>query len=86
MNGINMNIALGKLLKTITLKESLFSLVIFIPSIEGGGVEKNLYYIANFLSKKKINVYILTAYSDFKKKFNNSIKFISLNKYEKKKK
>ena len=62
------------------------SLVIFIPSIEGGGVEKNLYYIANFLAKKKIKVYIITAYCDFKKKFNNSIKFISLNKYEKTKK
>ena len=32
------------------------SLIIFIPSIERGGVEKNLYYIANFLSKKKINL------------------------------
>ena len=62
------------------------SLVIFIPSIEGGGVEKNLFYIANFLSKKKINVYVLTAYCDFEKKFRNSIKFISLNKYEKVKK
>ena len=30
------------------------SLIIFIPSIERGGVEKNLYYIANFLSKKKL--------------------------------
>ena len=62
------------------------SLVIFIPSIESGGVEKNLYYIANFLSKKKINVYVLTAYCDFKKKFSNSIKFISLNQHEKVKK
>ena len=62
------------------------SLVIFIPSIERGGVEKNLYYIANFFSKKKINVYVLTAYCDFKKKFKNSIKFISLNQHEKVKK
>ena len=62
------------------------SLVIFIPSIERGGVEKNLYYIANFLSKKKINVYVLTAYCDLKRKFNDSIKFVSLNKYEKTKK
>ena len=27
-------------------------LLIFIPSIEGGGVEKNLYIIANYLSQK----------------------------------
>ena len=30
------------------------NLVIFMPSIEGGGVEKNLFIVANFLSKKLI--------------------------------
>ena len=29
------------------------SLIIFIPSIENAGVEKNLYIIANYLAKKK---------------------------------
>jgi len=29
------------------------SVIIFIPSIENGGVEKNLYIIANYISKKK---------------------------------
>ena len=27
-------------------------LILFMPSIEGGGVEKNLYIIANYLAKK----------------------------------
>ena len=29
------------------------SVIIFIPSIENAGVEKNLYIIANYISKKK---------------------------------
>ena len=27
-------------------------LIIFMPSIEGGGVEKNLFIISNYLSEK----------------------------------
>ena len=44
------------------------SLLIFIPSIENAGVEKNLYLIANYIEKKKITVKILTAFN-CKKKF-----------------
>lgn len=51
-------------------------LVIYIPSIESGGVEKNLYYISNYLSKKKIDIYIVTANTNHKKYFNNKVKFI----------
>jgi len=50
----------------------LKSLLIFIPSIENGGVEKNLQIIANFLAKKKINIVILTAFKN--KNFCNSKK------------
>lgn len=46
-------------------------LIIFMPSIEGGGVEKNLFIISNFLAKKINNVYLITANSNFKKKFKN---------------
>ena len=28
------------------------NLIIFMPSIEGGGVEKNLFIISNYLGKK----------------------------------
>jgi glycosyltransferase involved in cell wall biosynthesis len=57
----------------------LKSLLIFIPSIENGGVEKNLQIIANFLAKKKINIVILTAFKNKNFKFSKNIKFINLN-------
>ena len=28
--------------------------IIFMPSIEGGGVEKNLFIVSNYLAKKSI--------------------------------
>ena len=52
-------------------------LVIFIPSIESGGVEKNLLYISDYLSKKDIKIYIITANYNKKKLFNKKINFIS---------
>lgn len=51
-------------------------LAIYIPSIESGGVEKNLYCISNFFLKKGIEVYIVTANNDKKKFFNKKIKYI----------
>ena len=46
-------------------------LVIFIPSIEGGGVEKNLFIIANYLSSINNNIKLITASKEFDKKFKN---------------
>ena len=43
-------------------------IVFYIPSIEGGGVEKNLYLLIEYLSKKINKIYIVTA----NKKNNNS--------------
>ena len=51
-------------------------LIIFMPFIGGGGVEKNLFLIANFLSKKLDKVKICTITNKFRKKFDNSINFI----------
>ena len=34
------------------MAKSQKKLIIFMPSIDGGGVEKNLFIISNFLSKK----------------------------------
>ncbi|AFS47844.1 glycosyltransferase, family 1 [alpha proteobacterium HIMB5] len=51
-------------------------LVIFMPSIEGGGVEKNLFIISNYLSNKLDNIILVTASKEYKKKFKN-IKIIS---------
>ena len=36
-------------------------LIIFIPSIEGGGVEKNLFYLTNYIHSKFKNIYLITA-------------------------
>ena len=50
-------------------------LIIFMPSIEGGGVEKNLFLVSNYLCKKLNNVTLITISKKYKKKFNKSIKF-----------
>ena len=46
------------------------SLIIFIPSIEGGGVEKNLFIITNYLSKNINNISLITC-DDYKERSNN---------------
>ena len=52
-------------------------LVIFNPSIEDGGVEKNLYLIANFLVDNNINVNVITANIEKKIYFSKAINFLS---------
>jgi len=53
-------------------------LVIFMPSIEGGGVEKNLFIISNYLVSKIEDISLITISNSFKNKFNKKIRFISL--------
>ena len=53
-------------------------LIIFIPSIEDGGVEKNLFLISNYLSKKINNIAIITANFEYKKNFSKKIKFLGV--------
>ena len=50
--------------------------LIFIPSIEDGGVEKNLFLLSNYLSNKIKNVEILTCNFNYKHFFKKEIKFI----------
>ena len=47
-----------------------------MPSIEGGGVEKNLFLTANYLSKKINHIKIITADKKFKKKFSTNLEII----------
>ena len=47
-----------------------------MPSIEDGGVEKNLFLISNFLIKKINNISIITISNKFKNKFDKKIKLI----------
>ena len=58
-------------------KEYKKKLIIFCPSIEEGGVEKNLFLIANHMSHKGVEVNIITANYDKKKKFTSRINFYS---------
>ena len=46
-------------------------LVIFMPSIEGGGVEKNLFIISNYLAKKISDTNLITADKIYNRKFKN---------------
>ena len=47
-----------------------------MPSIEGGGVEKNLFIISNYLSSKLKNVHLITISKNFNNFFKN-IKIIN---------
>ena len=49
-----------------------------MPSIEGGGVEKNLIIVSNYLSKKFKEITLITISKKFKKDFNKDIKIKSL--------
>ncbi len=50
------------------MKKTKKSLLIFMPFIGGGGVEKNLFIISNFLAKKFKDVKIFTSSKESKKK------------------
>ena len=52
------------------------NLVIFMPSIEGGGVEKNLFIISNYFAKKLDNISVISASLKYKSKFLKNINFI----------
>jgi len=47
-------------------------LIIFMPSIEDGGVEKNFFIISNYLSNKFKNTSIITSVNRFNHKLNNA--------------
>ncbi len=52
-------------------------IIIFMPSIEGGGVEKNLFLVTNYLQKKIKNISLITVSKKYKRKFSKSIQFLS---------
>ena len=52
------------------------NLLIFIPSIEGYGVEKNLFIISNYLVRKFRHVCLITYDKKYAKKFDKKIKII----------
>jgi glycosyltransferase involved in cell wall biosynthesis len=56
-------------------------IIIFIPSIEGYGVEKNLYIITNFLAKHFSKIVLITSSRRYKDKFNNRISLLTPKSY-----
>ena len=52
-------------------------IIIFMPSIEGGGVEKNLFIVTNYLSKKIKNLFLITVSKKYKNKFNRKVQLIT---------
>jgi glycosyltransferase involved in cell wall biosynthesis len=52
-------------------------LIIFIPSIESGGVEKNLFIISNYLIKKFPKIELITANYNYKNRFDKKIRLIT---------
>ena len=51
-------------------------LIIFNPSIEDGGVEKNLFLISNYFVNHNIRTSIISADSSKKNKFDRKVNFI----------
>ncbi len=56
-------------------------LIIFMPSIEGGGVERNLFEICNFLSRKYHKIYLITVSKEYKSFFSKNINIIGPKNY-----
>jgi len=53
------------------------NLLIFIPHIGGGGVEKNFFLLSNFLSKKINSLTVITINKEFKKNLDKKVNIIS---------
>ena len=55
-------------------------LILFMPSMDGGGVEKNLIIISNYLCKHIKNITLITYGNKFNIKFNKKINIINTGK------
>ena len=53
------------------------NLIVFMPSIEGGGVEKNLFLICNYLIKKIGALKVITISNNCSNKFDRSVKIVT---------
>ena len=59
-------------------------LIFFMPSMEGGGVEKNLIIVTNYVSRFIGDVSLMTFDDSFNKYFDKKVKIINVRKNEKK--
>lgn len=54
-------------------------IIIFMPSINGGGVEKNFFLITNYLSTRFKKISVISLSKEYKKKLKPGIQFVSIN-------
>ena len=59
--------------------------IVFMPSMDGGGVEKNIIIITNYLSKFIGKIKLITFDSRFNNQFNKNIKIVNVEKNNKNK-
>ena len=52
-------------------------ILVFIPHIRGGGVEKNFFLLTNFLAKKTSSVAVITVNKEYKSNLNKKIRIIA---------
>ena len=52
-------------------------LIVFMPSIEGGGVEKNLFLICNHLVRHVGSLKVVTISKKYSNRFDKSIKIVT---------
>jgi glycosyltransferase involved in cell wall biosynthesis len=52
-------------------------IIIFMPTIDGGGVEKNFFLITNYLSTKFKDISVISLSKSYQKELNPKIKFIT---------
>ena len=50
-------------------------IIIFMPTIEGGGVEKNFFLITNYLSTKFEDISVISLSNSYRKKLNPRVQF-----------
>jgi len=53
-------------------------IILFMPCVDSGGVEKNFFLISNFLAKNTKNVTVITISKNIKKQLNKNINLVSL--------
>ena len=54
-------------------------IILFMPCVDLGGVEKNFFLISNFLAENKNNIVVISVSKNIKKHLHKNIKFVSLN-------
>ena len=52
-------------------------IILFMPSIEGGGVEKNFFLVCNYLVHKVKSLKVITISKKYKKRFDKSVTLIT---------